>query len=243
MNYVVIKAGGTGVRVQPSDCPKQFIEILGKPIIVYTLEIFQESNFIDDIVVSCLEGWEDYMQEIAQKYNITKLSQIVTGGANGHLSTKNGILALNNKAKPGDVVVIHDAVRPMFSEETLLQTINDASKFGAAVACAQAMESMFICTDGKNVEKHQPPYIMYRAQAPQAYEYATLFRAFNLADEKNLNDCISTDHLFMSLNLPIRAVVNGQQNFKITTREDVDVFNAVCFYNKFYKEFKSSNND
>ncbi len=233
MNYVVIKAGGTGVRVQPSDRPKQFIEILGKPIIVYTLERFQQSELIDEIVVVCLLGWEDHVRELIKKYNLTKVTRIVQGGANGHLSVKNGVFALHDIAKKDDIIIVQDAVRPEFTEETVRKSIDGAIKYGAAVVCAHCLESMFYSETGETLDKHQPPYKIYRAQAPQAYEYATLIDTYSRASECGEEDCISTDQLYLKMDIPIKAILNGQQNFKITTIEDVYTFTAMCYYRKY----------
>ncbi len=233
MNYVVIKAGGTGVRVQPSDRPKQFIEVLGKPIIVYTLENFQASDLIDYIVIVCLAGWEEHMWELVDKYSLTKVKKIIPGGANGHMSVKNGVLALNDIAKKGDIIVVQDAVRPEFTESVLQQAIEEAGRHGAAVVCAHCLESMFYSEEGKTLDKHQPPYKLYRAQAPQAYEYSGMVNAYEGAKHYGEEDCISTDQLYLRMQIPIKAVLNGQQNFKITTIEDVYTFTAICHYRKF----------
>ncbi len=233
MNYAVIKAGGTGVRLQPSDRPKQFIEVLGKPIIVYTIEKFQQSDLIDEIVVVCLAGWEEHMRSLAEKYSLTKVKRIVTGGENGHISVKNGVLALDGVASEGDIIVVQDAVRPEFTENTLKSSVDVAKEYGAAVVCAHCLESMFFSERGEMLDKHQPPYKIYRAQAPQAYEYATMVDAYEKAKQSGEEDCISTDQLYMKLSIPIKAVINGQQNFKITTIEDVYTFTAMCYYRQF----------
>lgn len=232
MNYAIIKAGGTGIRVQPSDRPKQFIEILDKPIIIHTLEIFQNSPLVDGIVIVCLSGWVDYMWELLQKFGMNKVSEVVLGGENGHLSVKNGVLALGTVANEGDVVIVHDAVRPRFSHDILEKTIQKAKETGSGIACSPCLESMFFSENGTSLDIHQPPYQIYRAQAPQAYEYMGLIQAYEKAEELEIEDCISTDHLYSRLGLPLEAVMNGQQNFKVTTMEDVDTLRALCYYDQ-----------
>ena len=227
MNYVVIKAGGIGQRMYPTEKPKQFLEVLGKPIIVYTLEKFQMSNLIQEICISCLEAWIPHMWELVERYHLDKVKKIVAGGDTGHLSTRNGIYALKEKCVENDIVIIHDAVRPEFTEEILKDCIDRAKKEGAAVTCAICPESMFLSEDGYFVGVPQPNYKIYRAQAPQAYQWKQLIEAYEEADRKEIFDAISTDHLYATLQIPQSIVINGQHNFKITTWEDVEVFEAL----------------
>ena len=227
MNYVVIKAGGTGLRMQPSECPKQFLEVEGKPIIVYTLEKFQNNQCIAEIYISCLVDWIDYMWDLVEKYNLYKVKGVVKGDVTGHLSTRNGVYALKGKCVSGDVVTIHDAVRPEFTDIVLEQSIETAKEYGAAVVCAQCLESMFLSEDGTYVSRHQPNFRIYRAQAPQSYEWDKLIWAYEEADRREIYDAISTDNLYSILGIPQRIVLNGQHNFKITTWEDVHVFSAL----------------
>ena len=227
MNYVVIKAGGIGLRMYPTEKPKQFLDVMGKPIIVYTLEKFQFSSLIQEICISCLEDWIPYMWELVNKYHLDKVKKIVAGGDTGHLSTRNGIYALKEQCTEEDIVIIHDAVRPEFSEEILKECIDRAKNEGAAVACAICLESMFLSEDGHFVDEPQPNYKIYRAQAPQAYQWKQLVQAYEEADNKKIFDAISTDNLYARLKIPQSIVINGQHNFKITTWEDVKVFEAL----------------
>lgn len=227
MNYVVIKAGGIGVRMQPNDIPKQFLSVCGKPIIVYTLERFQENTTISEICVACLSDWIEYLWELVEQYHLTKVTQIVPGGATSHLSIRNGIYALRGHCQPEDVVVIHDAVRPIFDHNILETVIDLAKQEGAAVACVQCIESVFYSADGLYIGEHQPNYQLYRAQAPQAYSWEKLLWAYEEADRLGIFDVLSTDHLYTSLHLPQRLVSTGQHNFKITTHEDVVAFTEI----------------
>ena len=227
MNYVVIKAGGIGIRMQPSDAPKQFMKVEGKPIIVYTLEQFQKSDYIDEICVACLKDWIEYLWGLVKEYKLTKVKKVVVSGATSHLSIRNGIYAFKDTCKEDDVVVIHDAVRPLFREELLRKTIDTAKQYGAAVACAQCIESVFYSAEGVHIESHQPNYKFYRAQAPQAYTWKDLIWAYEEADRLSIHDMLSTDHLYAHFKIPQRIVLSGQHNFKITTQEDVDIFSKI----------------
>lgn len=227
MNYVLIKAGGIGQRMQPSDKPKQFMEVYGKPIIVYTLERFQNCSAVDEIWISCLEGWIDYTNELIKKYGLTKVKGIVEGGSTGHLSILNGINAIKQYCKTGDIVTIHDAVRPLFDEKLYFDAMEKVKKYDAVVTCAVLLESTFVSEDMETVGEHLPNYKIFRAQAPQVYQWDKLKWAYEESERQNIIDAISTDNLFSMLNIPQHIIVCGQHNFKITTKDDLELFAKI----------------
>ena len=118
MNIALIIAGGVGARMHQS-IPKQFLTVDERPVIVYTLEAFQNHPDIDAIAVVCIEGWENVLSAYASQFNITKLKHIIPGGKNGQDSIRNGVYELEKHYSPDDVVLIHDAIRPMVSPEII----------------------------------------------------------------------------------------------------------------------------
>ena len=122
MNIALILAGGNGSRTEQS-IPKQFISIYEKPIIIYTLEAFQIHPEVDGIIVSCIDGWHDVLKGYAAAADITKLRWVVGGGDNGQASARNALLTLENICNEEDIVIIHDAVRPMISQEIITDCI------------------------------------------------------------------------------------------------------------------------
>ena len=117
-NVALIIAGGSGNRMH-QDIPKQFITVNERPVIVYTLEPFEKHPEIDAIAVVCIEGWEQVLWAYARQFNITKLQYVVPGGKNGQASIRNGVYELEKHFKPEDLVLIHDAIRPMVSAEII----------------------------------------------------------------------------------------------------------------------------
>ena len=93
-NIVILTAAGVGSRTG-QDIPKQFIHIENKPLIVYTMEAFENHPSIDGIIVVCLDGWHDILRAYAKQFNITKLVDVVSGGATGQESIKNGVMRAN----------------------------------------------------------------------------------------------------------------------------------------------------
>lgn len=111
-NIALLIAGGSGNRMGQS-IPKQFLTVNERPVIVYTLEAFQKHPEIDEIAVVCIEGWQAVLQAYANQFNITKLKYIVPGGKNGQDSIRNGVYELEKHHNADDIVLIHDAIRPM----------------------------------------------------------------------------------------------------------------------------------
>lgn len=122
MNTALILAGGLDPRFH-MDIPKQFVNVNNKPIIIYTLEIFQKHPDIDEIIVTCLDGWQEMVRVYGKQFNITKLREIIPGGKDAQESTYHGLELLKNRMGAGDIVVVHDSIRPMVSEEIITKSI------------------------------------------------------------------------------------------------------------------------
>lgn len=146
-NIVLIIAGGVGARMS-QDIPKQFINVYDKPVIVYTLETFQKHPEIDEIAVVCIEGWESVLWAYANQFNITKLKYVVPGGKNGQDSIRNGVYELEKHHDPEDIVLIHDAIRPMVSAEIISDCIRITQKCGNAITVIPCAEAMMQTEDG-----------------------------------------------------------------------------------------------
>ena len=121
-NVALIIAGGMGERMH-QDMPKQFLSVNDKPIIVYTMECFQNHPDIDAIYVSCLKGWECILKAYAKQFDITKLEEVIEGGINGQASIRNGVYAIAEKYGVDDLILIHDAIRPMLSADVISDNI------------------------------------------------------------------------------------------------------------------------
>ena len=141
MIHAIILAGGTGSRVG-ANIPKQFIEIQGKPIIAYTLALFQENPNIDDIEIVCHQDWIDYVKELVAKYGHTKVRWITNGGDTFQESTVNGVLNLKGKISADDIVVISFAVSPMTPQEDINDSIRVCKEHGNAIASKYGRKSL-----------------------------------------------------------------------------------------------------
>lgn len=141
-NIALIIAGGVGARMG-QDIPKQFINVNDRPVIIYTLEAFQKHPEIDAIEVVCLDGWHDVLKAYAKQFGIAKLENIVSGGLNGQDSIRNGLLDIYKRYNSDDdVVLIHDAIRPMLLPEIITDNIKICREYGNAITvvpCTAAM--------------------------------------------------------------------------------------------------------
>ena len=155
MNVAILTAGGIGSRTH-QDIPKQFLNVDNKPIIIYTLEAFQQHPNIDEICVAILEGWDQILWAYAKQFNITKLKYVVTGGATGQESIFNGLKAIRQDHKDDDVVIVHDGNRPMISQDIITDNLVKQKQYGSAVAAIQCTEVVFDSENKMDSDKSIP---------------------------------------------------------------------------------------
>jgi 4-diphosphocytidyl-2-methyl-D-erithritol synthase len=183
MNIAIIIAGGSGHRMG-QDIPKQFISIYGKPVLIYTLEGFQNHPLVDAIEVVCIDGWHDALKAYARKFDIDKLKWIVPGGMTGQESIRNGVYNLEGIAAPDDVIIIHDGIRPLVDETVLTDVILKAYQYGNAVSSLPYNEQIFVVDDDISTVKYIPRETLRRVSTPQAYKFEKLDWAYHEAYEK-----------------------------------------------------------
>ena len=223
MNIALILAGGSGSRTEQS-VPKQFISIYEKPIIIYTLEAFQNHPEIEGMIVTCIEGWHDVLKGYAAAAGITKLRWIVDGGDNGQSSARNALLALEDVCKPEDIVIIHDAVRPMISQEIITDCILKAKEYGSGLSAIRCQETIMRTEDGKAGHMGIDRNDIMRVQTPQAYQYGKALWAHKEALKRGITNAVYTNTLMMELGEELHFSCGSNKNIKITTLEDIDIF-------------------
>ncbi len=226
MNIALILAGGSGSRTEQS-VPKQFISIYEKPIIIYTLEAFQNHPEIEGMIVTCIEGWHDVLKGYAAAAGITKLRWIVDGGDNGQSSARNALLALEDVCKPEDIVIIHDAVRPMISQEIITDCILKAKEYGSGLSAIRCQETIMRTEDGKAGHMGIDRNDIMRVQTPQAYQYGKVLWAHKEALKRGITNAVYTNTLMMELGEELHFSCGSNKNIKITTLEDIDIFKAL----------------
>lgn len=226
MNVALILAGGSGSRTEQA-VPKQFISIYEKPIIIYTLEAFQKHSMIDEIIVSCISGWQDVLKGYARAYGITKLRWVVEGGENGQSSARNALLTLEPHCKEDDIVVIHDAVRPLISQEIITDCIQKAREFGSGLSAVTCQETIMKTQDGESSNDGIDRKDIMRVQTPQAYLFGKALWAHKEALNRGIFNAVYTNTLMLELGEELHFSLGSNKNIKITTLEDIDMFKAL----------------
>lgn len=225
MNVAVIIAGGVGSRMGMS-VPKQFVTIDNKPVLIYTMECFQNHPMIDAIELVCIDGWQETAQRYADKYGITKLREIVTGGETGQESIRNGVYALDGVCGADDVVVIHDGIRPLVDESVLSDVIVKCKQYGNAVTSMPYNEQIFIKDDDFSTTKYIPRETLRRVATPQAYKFGLLYEKYKEAFEKKIGIYGSsyTNTMMVDLGVRLYFAAGSDKNIKLTTKDDLELF-------------------
>ncbi len=225
MNYVIIIAGGVGSRLG-AKVPKQFVEVLGKPIIAYTMEHFQNHPEIDGIELVCVDGYQEHLKDITDKYGITKVIKIVKGGSEYERSIMNGVAGLEGIAKQDDVVMIHWAASPFLSEEIITDNIRVCKEKGNAITASYSY-LLYGSNDGDCAKKAINRESFMTLSAPQSFRYDVIVNFYRQVEENHLFETVEEHHttVFMTeLGMPLYFSKGSHTNIKITTREDIDLF-------------------
>lgn len=226
MATALIFAGGTGKRMNTRSKPKQFLELHGKPIIIYTLEHFEYHEEIERIVVVCITDWITELKGLLRRYGITKVEQIIPGGETGHDSIYYGLAAMKDTCEDDEIVLIHDGVRPLINEELITRNIEAVKKYGTAITVEAARESVVRCIDGKNVSEVPPRGEMYTAKAPQSFRYRQILNLYERAQREGIRS-IDSSYLCSIYHVPMHVVESTKNNLKITEPADYYMYRAL----------------
>ena len=226
MNIALIIAGGNGARMN-QDIPKQFLNVNDKPVIVYTLEAFQRHEEIDAIAVVCIEGWDKVVEAYAKQFGISKLRFIVNGGECGQASIRNGLYKLEQEYNSEDLVLIHDAIRPLVSEKIISDCIAKAKKYGSAIAAIPCAEAMLETENQISSQRSYPREQLKRTQTPQAFSLGKICDIHRKALEKGITQSVASCTLMIEMGEEVYFSLGSEKNIKLTTVEDIDIFKAL----------------
>ncbi|MDR0443431.1 MAG: 2-C-methyl-D-erythritol 4-phosphate cytidylyltransferase [Treponema sp.] len=226
MNIALIIAGGKSERLK-QDIPKQFLNIENKPVIVYTLEAFQQHPSVDVILVVCLDGWHQILWAYSKQYDISKLKWVVSGGVTGHDSIHNGLAELKKHCADDDVILVHDANRPMVSQDIISDGLSVYSKYGSAIAAIPCTEVVFKSVDGNILDEEIPRELLRRAQTPQIFSLGKLWWAHEEAEKRKIINPVTSCSLLKLLGESMHFSFGSEKNVRITTVEDIDIIRAL----------------
>lgn len=227
MNIAIIFAGGTGQRMNTAAKPKQFLELHGKPIIIYTLEHFQEHPQIDGIVLVCLKDWIPYCRELLARFGISKVQAIVPGGSSGQESIFRGLEAAQKLYPQDSVVLIHDGVRPLINAQLITDVIDCVEKNGSAVTVAPAIETVVVKKQDGHIGDIMDRSRCEMAKAPQCFYLKDIYGAHLRAIAEDKHDFIDSAGLMKHYGFRLSTVVGSSENIKITTPIDFYLFRAI----------------
>lgn len=226
MNVAVIFAGGSGRRMNTKGRPKQFLEFQGKPIIIYTLELFDNHPAIDGIVVVCLGDWIPYLEKMLRKFEITKVKTIVFGGNTGQDSIYLGLKTVAENFPLNSTVLIHDGVRPLITEDTIDDNIECVKEYGSCITCIPATETFVVSRlDGSlNIPSRSDSFI---ARAPQSFILSDILSAHQKARDEGRHDFIDSCSMMSHYGYKLHTIMGPMENIKITTPTDYFIFKAM----------------
>lgn len=218
------------------DIPKQFINVYDKPVIIYTLESFQRHPLVDAIEVVCLNGWHEVLWAYAHQFNISKLKWVVSGGNTGQESIRNGVYHLEDKAQQGDIIIIHDGIRPLVDDTVLTDVIQKAKEYGNAVTSLPYNEQIFIVNpdNDRTTKAYIPRETLRRVSTPQAYEFSKLSKAYHEAFEKEIgiHGSAYTNTMMVELGETLYFAAGSDKNIKLTTKDDLEMFKGYLKIDK-----------
>lgn len=226
-NIAMIIAGGVGARMG-QNIPKQFINVYDKPVIVYTMEAFQRHPMIDGIEIVCIDDWKGALTAYAKQFGIAKLENIVSGGKNGQDSIRNGLFDIAARhAEKDDIVLIHDAIRPMVSEEIITDNIRVCREYGNAITVVPCTAAMLKTYDSLSTEEQVPRDNLKITQTPQAFFIQDIVAAHREALDKGITNSVASCTMYIELGRKLYMSKGSEKNLKLTTVEDIEIFKAL----------------
>lgn len=229
MNYALIFAGGVGRRMQNGALPKQFLELDGKPIIIYTLEQFEKNKLIDGIIIVCVTGWEDFLQRKIDQFSLKKVKKILTGGESAIQSQFIGLKYIeeNFDSNNDTIILLHDGVRPLIDQNTINNNVKCAKEKGSAITVVPATETIGFSKKKGEINQLLDRARCVMARAPQTFRGRDIFEAHLKAQKKGMDNFIDSATLMNYFNYPLYTVEGSTKNIKVTTPADYFIFKAI----------------
>ncbi|MCC8065701.1 MAG: 2-C-methyl-D-erythritol 4-phosphate cytidylyltransferase [Clostridiales bacterium] len=238
MNIAIIFAGGSGVRMG-AGIPKQFLEINGKPILIHTLQLFQDHDEIDRIYLAMNKEYIDYAEALAQEYYIDKLAAVVPGGETAQDSIYNALVRAREENPEDSIVLIHDGVRPCVEYDVISENIESVKTYGSAITSTLCYETILVSHDGRKVDELPLRSESYAAQAPQSFYLKDILDAHEKirVRENRYENMVDACTIYRALGRQPHIVPGNRGNIKVTTPEDVYMFRALLQYRENEQAF------
>ena len=233
MNSALIFAGGVGSRMHTNGTPKQFLNVHGKPIIVYTIEHFQNHPDIDRIVVVCIETYINYMCKLVELYKLSKVFAVVPGGETGQDSIWQGLSKLLETSDDDrEIVLIHDGVRPLIDASLISRNIESVKTHGSAISASPAIETFCLRSTGETIAAVLERDKCFLAKAPQSFFLKDIVHCHRAARREGAYRAVDSAQLMMRNGFTLHYVLCDTSNIKITTPCDYYVFKGILEANE-----------
>ncbi len=226
MNTAVILAGGVGSRMGVN-MPKQYLLVKDKPIISYCLDIFQNHNEIDKIVIVVSDEWKEYVQELVEKYSVTKVCGFAPAGETRQHSIYNGLKCIEENAQGTGVCIIHDAARPLVSDQIISDCLKGAIEEDGAMPVIPVKDTIYQSKDGNTINNLLNRSELFAGQAPEAFDFNKYFAIHNEVSDEEIAVTAGSSEIAYRHGMQIRLVKGSERNFKITTIEDLETFETL----------------
>ncbi|MEE0856139.1 MAG: IspD/TarI family cytidylyltransferase [Ruminococcus sp.] len=226
MNTAIILAGGVGSRMGV-DRPKQFLMVREKPIISYCFDIFQKHSEIDKIVVVVSEEWQGFVEEYAQKFGVTKLCGYAPAGKTRQHSIYNGLKCIEQNAPDTDIVIVHDAARPLVSDQIISDCIKGATEFDGAMPVISVKDTVYQSKDGKKIGQLLKRSELFAGQAPESFKFRKYLDIHNEVSNEEIASTAGSSEIAYRHGMEISMVKGSERNLKITTIEDLETFESI----------------
>lgn len=228
MNIALILAAGSGSRMGNADKPKQFLPIYGKPLMIHTIEAFEAHDEVEAVVIVTNDIYIDQVKVWCKQYDLSKVKGVVAGGDSRQISVYNGLMAVKNIAKSdNDIIIIHDAARPLISQKIISDNIKACMKFGAVDTVIKASDTIIRSTDEKTINDIPNRSELYQGQTPQTFKLSLILQAHEKAKSGLIPNVTDDAKLVLSLGEKVHLVEGSKQNFKITTFDDLMMLKAL----------------
>jgi len=222
-------AGGIGTRMG-ADIPKQFIEIKGKPIIAYTLDILEKNENIDSVEIVCVHGFEDLLEDIISKYGFKKVKWICEGGSTFSMSVYNGLKNLRDVLNSDDLLMIHMSVAPFIGDDIIDDAIRVAKEKGNSIS----ENPCYLCMGSHDTDEYSTKSVLRETitglNTPQTFRFGELIGLYDRAEVEGILEELEphTTSVYYHYGKPLYFPKGSQLNIKITNQDDLDLFEAFC---------------
>lgn len=221
MNTAIVLAGGTGSRIG-ADIPKQFIEVLGKPIMVYALEVFEKNPLIDKIILVCIESYIPLAQMYCEKYGLSKVESVIPGGVDFTHSCMNGMEHLRSKCDKNDNVLIVAADRPFISHQEINEAIQLCDEHGSGIPVRKCALCMFMVGEDRTHSNNYQRENLVQIQSPWTFKYGLFQEALDKYNAGLLPPCENYPvAMFAAAGNEVYFAKGDPENIKITEKTDI----------------------